>query len=441
MTRFDEISAAIAQRHASSRHSLKEQTSARLSACLAHHWNGANPTWRVLVERHGVRKAQLPRTAEELTRLPLMTRSALRDGNFSERPNAAVFRCVCTSGSTHSAVRVPHSLEMSRATLFDNFLRMFAINGVTDLFPFYGVVHRFDESLSGSQTTMTFMTDSFREFAAMGDVAEPSEIHWERVRAMAPSTVASSPGFMMVLAHHVLRNGQRLAIPRIVVGGAPLSMSGRAVIERAFAPREILLFYPTSDAGALGCSLNESGDYVSFSETHVIEIVRADGSHVAEGEEGLVAVTALDSLAAPLIRYLVGDQATYLGPCTVGERVRLRGIRRVTDALIGDLKIPLADLEEWQNELARRGIHIGALQVAKRPYIGGRAVIVIRVETAESHAAVEAATLELVLANREIASDIRRQILTLPRIEVFPPGGLLQGRFKLPVFVDESRLL
>lgn len=444
MTRFDELSAALHRRDVSASQTLDAQTSARLTALLAHHWRGNNPAWQQCVASHGLSEAQLPRSAGELGRLPLMTRDLLRAGGFAERPNAAAFQCVSTSGSTQSAVRMAHNFEMSRATLFDNFLRLFVLNGIADPFPFYGISHRFEGSVSGSQTTMRFMSEHFGDAVAVGGVDEPHALHHERLTRLAPRTLASAPGVVTALASHVLEQRVRLAIPLIVVGGAPLHVSDRALIERAFSPQEILIFYPTTDAGALGGFVNLRGEYVSFPETHVIEVVHADGMQVAAGEEGLVAVTALDSLATPLIRYLVGDRVTYLGrgegDSGRGDRVRMRAIRRTSDAMIGDFKIPLADLEGWRDALAQRGFHTSALQVAKRRTENGQLTLLVRIEASAPPADAQARALEVVLTDKQITYGIQRGILGAPRIELFSPGTLLQGRFKMPIFVDESEL-
>lgn len=437
MNRFEEISAACLQRDATAAETLNEQTSQRLRALLAHHWKGANPAWRLLVESQGLDEAALPRSVHELSRLPLMTREHLRSGDFAERPNAAVFQTVSTSGSTQSSVRVPHNLEMSRATLFDNFLRLFALNQVAQLFPFYGLAHLFEGYVTGSQLTMTFMRDCFGEAAGMGVLTEPFELHCQRLRRLAAQTVASSPSVLTALANYVLQQGEQLPIPRLVVGGAPLHSGDRSILERAFRPRELLSFYPTTDAGALGCGEHETGDYQSFAETHLIEVIAADGTHVSEGEEGLIVVTALDSLAAPLIRYAVGDRVTYLGRSACGGRVRLRKIRRASEALIGDFKLPLADLDGWRDELAQRGFATSALQVAKRQDAQGRPFLIVRLESSERTAALEAAALDLIRADVRLGYGIQHALLCAPQVEMFAPGELLKGRFKLPVFVDE----
>jgi phenylacetate-coenzyme A ligase PaaK-like adenylate-forming protein len=436
--RFDDVCSAVARRSACTSEELAREASDRLVACLLHHLRGANPAWRDVVRVHGIGEANLPRTAAELARIPLVTRSFLREGRFNERPNAPIFHVVSTSGSTHTAVQIAHNVEMSRATLFDNFLRLLALNGAKEILPFYGIGHWGNDEITGSRITFTFMSEHFGGDARASSVNDPLDETVARIRALGPRTVASAPGFMTLLAGYLMERGEQIPIPRVIVGGGPLTIIDRRHMERAFAPEEVLVFYPSTDAGGLGARIEASGEYVSFPETHIFEVVRTDGSHVKEGEDGLVAVTALDSLATPLIRYLVGDRVTYLGRTETGGRVRFRNLRRITDAVIGHLKVPLAEIDSWRDQLVQRGIEASALQLVTRRDARARERITVRVETKAGRAEVEAALLEIILAEPSLGVGLESGYLASPRIEIFAPGELLRGRFKLPVFVDES---
>jgi phenylacetate-coenzyme A ligase PaaK-like adenylate-forming protein len=435
--RYDDVRSAVARRAASAPEDLDRETSDRLVACLLHHLRGPNTAWRDVVRVHGIIEANLPRTPSELARIPLVTRGFLREGHYGERPNAPVCHLVSTSGSTHTAVQIAHNVEMSRATLFDNFLRLLALNGAEEILPFYGIGHWGSDEVTGSRITFMLMSEHFGRAAQASSVNDPLDETVARMRALAPRTVASAPGFMTLLAGYLLERGERLLIPRVIVGGGPLTIMDRRYIERAFAPEEVLVFYPSTDAGGLGARIEATDEYVSFPETHIFEVVHTDGSHVAVGEDGLVAVTALDSLATPLIRYVVGDRVTYLGP-TTGGRVRFRNIRRVTDAVVGHLKVPLAEIDSWRDQLAQRGIEASALQLVTRRDARARERLTVRVETKADRAAVEAALLEIILAEPSLGVGLESGYLSSPRIEIFAPGELLRGRFKLPVFVDES---
>ena len=98
----------------------------------------------------------------------------------------------------------------------------------------------------------------------------------------------------------------------------------------------------------------------------------------------------------------------------------------------------------WQRGLARRGFHTSALQVAKHltgdAETNRRPALAVRIESSDPPADAEQMALEVVHSDPKIAYAVARGILPVPRIEIFAPGTLLKGRFKLPIFVDETGL-
>ena len=92
--------------------------------------------------------------------------------------------------------------------------------------------------------------------------------------------------------------------------------------------------------------------YRTFSETHLIEIVDTGGRPVAVGARGDVVVTQFEAWAAPIIRYRVGDRATYRG--WEQGRVLLSDIERPAEAAIGSTLVPYRDLVTWTPRLAAR---------------------------------------------------------------------------------------
>jgi phenylacetate-coenzyme A ligase PaaK-like adenylate-forming protein len=103
--------------------------------------------------------------------------------------------------------------------------------------------------------------------------------------------------------------------------------------ELAGAPRTIFVdTYGCSEVGTLGFECQEmDGLHLLLGATHT-EIIRPDGTHVANGERGRVIVTGLKH-GSRYLRYVVGDEATYVSdPCKCGYRTpRLKHIVRVLD--------------------------------------------------------------------------------------------------------------
>ncbi|HEY0837986.1 MAG TPA: hypothetical protein VGE72_28985 [Azospirillum sp.] len=96
----------------------------------------------------------------------------------------------------------------------------------------------------------------------------------------------------------------------LVVSSCPCTPRMRAVIERAFqAP----LFdrYGSRELGAVAGERRPGGGLVVSAPTHIVEVLRPDGSPAPPGEVGELVVTLLTNHAMPLIRYRIGDRAAW----------------------------------------------------------------------------------------------------------------------------------
>ncbi|MFM6959689.1 MAG: phenylacetate--CoA ligase family protein [Schleiferiaceae bacterium] len=79
--------------------------------------------------------------------------------------------------------------------------------------------------------------------------------------------------------------------------------------------------YSSEEFGLMALQCPASGQYHVMAESHVIEIVRDDGSACGAGEMGRVVVTDLHNLATPMIRYAIGDWAEVGTPCPCGRNL------------------------------------------------------------------------------------------------------------------------
>lgn len=403
---------------------------------LRHHVLAPNPAYRRLIRRSGVTVPVNPEI-DLLPSLPLTDKAFLRDSGYATQPAAEVFRVVATSGSTQSAVRVPHNYEMSRATLGDNFLRLFRLNDIALRGTVYGVGHwEPGEENTGSYLTFHFMSQVLPDFV-MASTRDALEEHADRIQRLSPGVLASSPAFLGRLARYCLETKREHSIGTIIFGGAPLLQDDEAAIRQAFKPELIRGFYATTDAGALAAEIG-GGVYWTFSETHIIEVLDGNGHHVAPGERGRIAVTALDSLAAPIIRYLVGDEVTFCGRSEDGVRVALRDIKRVGEAIVADAKIPLADIDRWRDRFYEHGLRVSAVQLVRRRVQDGREHLLMKVELRGGNRRDAAdLALALLMENPQVRYLVTNGEIPLPEIVIAEPGELLGRGFKVPVFVDE----
>ena len=79
--------------------------------------------------------------------------------------------------------------------------------------------------------------------------------------------------------------------------------------------------YSSSEVGCIAIQCPESGLYHIMAENLIVEILDANGNDCKPGEVGRVVVTDLYNLAAPTIRYDLGDYAEVGSECTCGRHL------------------------------------------------------------------------------------------------------------------------
>jgi hypothetical protein len=177
--------------------------------------------------------------------------------------------------------------------------------------------------------------------------------------------------------------------------------------------------------------------YRTFSETHLIEIVDTGGRPVAVGSRGDVVVTQFDAWAAPIIRYRVGDRATYRG--WEQGRLLLSDIERSAEAAVGSTLVPYRDLVTWAPRLAARDPSVVAVQlVSAYSPDGQREQPVVRViGRAGADTELTAAALALLDDFPQIASEVASGELAPVLVEFRDLPATLADHWKVPLYVDE----
>ena len=77
--------------------------------------------------------------------------------------------------------------------------------------------------------------------------------------------------------------------------------------------------YSANEVGHIAFRCREQGRLHVQSESVLVEILDADGRSCAPGVPGRVVITALHNLATPLLRYELGDFASFGSPCSCGR--------------------------------------------------------------------------------------------------------------------------
>jgi hypothetical protein len=206
---------------------------------------------------------------------------------------------------------------------------------------------------------MTWLARHCGANALVTTAMDPLAEQLRRAAAFAPDTISGSPGFLQQVAQAATGLRPRL----LMYGGAALADSDADRLRAHFPDARLAAFYPTTDAGALGVAAAGDGVYRAFSETHLIEVLDADGQQVPVGSRGDVVVTQFGARAAPIIRYRVGDRAMYRD--WEGGRLLLSGIERAAEAAIGSTLVPYSDLQTWAPRLAARDPSVVAVQLIR----------------------------------------------------------------------------
>jgi phenylacetate-CoA ligase len=140
-----------------------------------------------------------------------------------------------------------------------------------------------------------------------------------------------------LLAEMILE--QRLTVPRllaVITTSEKLTPAMRTVMERAYGCR-VFEEYSTVE-NALFASECPAGRLHVSPDVAVVEILRPDGSLCGPGEPGEVVTTSLTRRHQVLVRYRLGDMATWdsaLCPCGVEMPVLKEVVGRIEDVVIG----------------------------------------------------------------------------------------------------------
>jgi hypothetical protein len=411
----------------------------RAGALLRYHvQQSLNPAYRQLAGEAGVDPAGVGLTPAAWARVPVIDKQWLTRSGYDRWPACpGPVLAMGTSGSTAAQVVVPVTAECANRGLGDNFLRALVMAGAGPGQRHWGIEHRPPNQLrgeTGSSVSMTWLARHCGDNALVTTATDPFEEQLRRATVFQPDTISGSPGFLQQVA----RAGGALDPVLLLYGGAALADADASRLLTRFPRARLAAFYPTTDAGALGIAATGDGMYRTFSETHLIEVLDEDGRPVAVGRRGDVVVTQFDARAAPIIRYRVGDRATYQG--WDRGRLLLSGIERATEAAIGSTLVPYSDLRTWAPRLAARYPSVVAVQLV-RTYSPGEQCEqpVVRVIGAAADPELAAAARGLLDDFPQVASEIASGELGPALVEFRGPPTTLDGHWKIPLYADERR--
>lgn len=167
---------------------------------------------------------------------------------------------------------------------------------------------------------------------------ETMDAHLEQLRATPPSQLQIYAESGHELARHTLRRGIHVrGIGSVLSSAGTLFPDMRETIEKAFgAP--VFNRYGSREVGDMACECERHRGLHVNPLTQYLEILDDDGHPTPPGTPGRVVVTSLTNHSMPLLRYAIGDLASWSSEtCDCGrEWPLLEGVwGRVTDHIRG----------------------------------------------------------------------------------------------------------
>ena len=430
----------------------------RFRRLLEHHvHNGRNTAYANLWRRHGLDPlGDVPTDLAEVERLPLVDRQFLREADYAGRPAVPVelvANLVRTSGTTSGVpLSFPVSLSTRRRIYPELLMRSFALSGAGDVLldHSYHIAHY---SLSDIKTGTEILFGETHKLlgdrVVVGSTRAPLEEHLRVLEKHRPRYSCTSPHVylnILAAAHERGIDLSNCSLEYYLGGGAPLLGDDYARLKEGLGLRRVAMTYVSNETGLMGAQREDGGPYTLFDDDYLVEVLDEQGHHVAPGERGRIAITSFATDAFPLIRYLIGDEATYLGRDEAfPNTTSISEVGRAVGAIIGGAKISYEEIGRMAYEMTVRGVPALAVQLARRKTVDGRDQLIMRVESPlEDVVRIREVALAVLRLNHHLEealfSDDENPLLPLPLIEAYRPGELRNGQFKLPAFVDESHL-
>ncbi len=138
---------------------------------------------------------------------------------------------------------------------------------------------------------------------------------------LKPKIVRGYAGPIYTVARYMLENSNVSAQPKAVITSAEtLFPHMRKTIEKAFGCK-VFDYYGSREVGAIASECEEHCGYHLSAENTVLEFVRKN-EHVDTGESGKILITSLRNYGMPFIRYENGDVGKPSNDdCTCGRRL------------------------------------------------------------------------------------------------------------------------
>ena len=337
---------------------LEAEQSRQLDLVTRHAWNTV-PHYRAAWE--GCYDPSQPMSRERLAALPVLSRRELQ-GRYQELKSRAAppehggVVETRTSGSSGTPVRTLTSgvtgAMWKAITLRDHAWRRRNLAGKL------AVIRRGHGGVAASWGAATAGLLSTGQCVAR-DVDASQDAHLDWLAREQPAYLLTYPSLVVELARASLRRGLRLpGLLEVRTLGESLGPDVRALCRDAWDV-PLADFYSAEEVGYIALQCPDYEHYHVQAENVVVEIIDQRGAPCPPGEVGRVVITTLHNFAMPLVRYEIGDYASFGTPCSCGRGLpvleRIAG--RVNSMLVtssGDRYWPVFRMRQAQDLMAIR---------------------------------------------------------------------------------------
>jgi len=308
-----------------------EELQARLLRVLIKRAARDVPYYRDIFEAHHIDPDSI-RSAADLTRLPVLTKDAVRAHKQSLISETYPRRRLLyghTSGSTGSSLTLywDHNVDIAWnaalwrhrewagvpfGTPYASLLGQVIVPATRTRPPFWRRNHPWNQTF--------FSTFHLRDENLDAYVAE-----LERSGAQA---LEAYPSTAYVLARHLEQRNRTLPLRAVFTSTETLLDTQRELIEERFACR-VFDYYSAAERVIFAGECEEHRGLHLFDDVGVTEVLDDDDRPVPPGQPGRLVVTGLHNFAMPFIRYEIGDvSGISTEPCSCGRSLPL--LLRVT---------------------------------------------------------------------------------------------------------------
>lgn len=246
------------------------------------------------------------KVAEDLKRLPLLTKSALREHARSliSRDYKGLLSSKTTGGSTGEAVTVVKdrtATAYARGVMWRNY-GWWGIDIGDRQGRFWGIPITSSQKfrykiidLLSNRIRLSSFNFSDGDFLA----------YYGRLNRFRPQYLYGYASMIYEFADFLQRNNIKFSVPLVITTSEVLYSYQRDLIQKILSCR-VINEYGCGEVGPIAFECPEGGMHL-MADNLYIEILKEDGSPASCGEVGQVVVTELHSRAMPLIRYQIMD--------------------------------------------------------------------------------------------------------------------------------------